>query len=174
MNGNKLVHNYHAYAYGADFMLYEILLNECCSQGIIVREKPLIANKGRQKGNMIAIKKDIPSTVEKACILAEELGHFHTTTGTILDETILTNKKQELYARAWAYKKLIPLTKFITAHKNGITSRHDLADFFHVTEDFLEEAITYYFSKHGLSKKIGDYEVFFNPLQVKEIKGGIK
>ncbi len=37
------------------------------------------------KGNRIAIKQDLPTQKEKACVLAEELGHFYTSTGNILE-----------------------------------------------------------------------------------------
>ena len=57
---------------------YEALLDEACDIGLIVKEKPLQYNNGRIKGNRIAIRQDINTTTEKACVLAEELGHHHT------------------------------------------------------------------------------------------------
>ncbi len=56
-------------------MTYDELLEEASNYELIVKEKPLQGNKGRIKGNIIAIKKDIPTTKEKACVLAEELAH---------------------------------------------------------------------------------------------------
>lgn len=50
--------------------------------------------------NNIAIKKSL-NQAEKACILAEELGHYYTTTGNILDQTNISNRKQERRARLW-------------------------------------------------------------------------
>ena len=67
---------------------YEALLDEACDIGLIVKEKPLQYNNGRIKGNRIAIRQDINTTTEKACVLAEELGHHHTSVGNILDMDI--------------------------------------------------------------------------------------
>lgn len=63
-------------------MNYEELLIEADSNNLITKEKDLLANKGRIKGNRIAIKKNLMQK-EKACVLAEELGHFYTTAGDI-------------------------------------------------------------------------------------------
>ena len=58
---------------------YEALLDEANSKGLIVKEKPLQSSDGRIKGNRIAIRKDLKTSTEKACVLAEELGHYETT-----------------------------------------------------------------------------------------------
>ena len=63
---------------------YEALLDEACDIGLIVKEKPLQYNNGRIKGNRIAIRQDINTTTEKACVLAEELGHHHTSVPRII------------------------------------------------------------------------------------------
>lgn len=39
------------------------------------KKKPLVENDGLIVGNRIAIRRNIPS-INKACILAEELGHY--------------------------------------------------------------------------------------------------
>lgn len=74
-------------------------------------------------------------------MLAEEVGHYHTTTGDILDLTSIENRKQELRARSWAYERLIPISKIIEAHKLHIVNRYELADFLNVTEEFLDAAL---------------------------------
>lgn len=55
-------------------------------------------NKGLYADNIIWINKYLPTSVEKACILAEELGHHYTTAGDILDQNDIENCKQELKA----------------------------------------------------------------------------
>ena len=50
-------------------MNYEELLIEADSNNLITKEKPLLANAGRIKGNRIAIKQDLPTQKEKACVL---------------------------------------------------------------------------------------------------------
>ena len=39
--------------------------------------------------------------MEKASVLAEELGHYYTTVGNILDQEDAGNRKQEHKARTW-------------------------------------------------------------------------
>ena len=77
-----------------DIMNYEDLLNEYADEDLIIKEKPLQSSNGRIYNNRIAIRKDIP-TVDKTCTLAEELGHYFTTTGDIIDQTDVSNRKQE-------------------------------------------------------------------------------
>ena len=116
-------------------MTYDNLLIEAETNGLIVKEKPLKAYRGRIKGNKIAIKQDL-NTKEKTCVLAEELGHHYTSVGNILDQSKVENRKQERKARAWAYNLLIPLNAFVDAYKAGVTNRYELAEFLEVPEEF--------------------------------------
>lgn len=121
-----------------------------------------------QKAGVILVNKNIPTTIEKTCILAEELGHYYTSSGDITDQTDIRNRKQERRARAWAYEKLVPLSAFVDAHKMGIRNRHELAEHLDVIEDFLEQAIIYYKEKYGLFTIVGKYTICFEPLGVLE------
>lgn len=125
-------------------MLYEVLLNEAYEEGLIVKEKPLQYNDGRIKGNRIAIRETIETTTAKACILAEELGHYHTTVGDILDQNNANNRKQEYVARKWAYERLVPEENIRQAIADGYTDIWDLAEHLNVDEAFLKEALQYY------------------------------
>jgi len=147
---------------------YDNLLIEAETNGLIVKEKPLKAYRGRIKGNKIAIKQDL-NTKEKTCVLAEELGHHYTSVGNILDQSKVENRKQERKARAWAYNLLIPLNAFVDAYKAGVTNRYELAEFLEVSEEFLQEAIDYYSSKYGICVKLDKHIIYFNPLGVMEI-----
>lgn len=85
-------------------MHYEKLLKEIERHKIETYEKPMPQKlKGLYYDNVVLINQNIAST-EKTCILAEELGHYHTTTGDILNQNRLSNRKQEKLARTWAYK----------------------------------------------------------------------
>lgn len=148
-------------------MTYEDLLKEAELNGLIVKEKPLRAYKGRIKGNRIAIKKDLSDT-EKRCVLIEELGHYYTTVGDILDQSRIENKKQERRARAWAYDRLIGITGLINAYKHGCRNRYEIAEYLNVSEEFLEDAIKYYHGKYGLYYEVDNYIVYFNPLGIVE------
>ena len=122
--------------------------------------------KGLYADNVIWINKFIPTNSEKACVLAEELGHHHTSIGDILDQSKLLNKKQEKRARNWAYKRLVPLSRIIDAYRAGVRNRYELADFLGVTEIFLEEALERYKEEFGLYKTIEEHTIYFDPLGV--------
>ena len=150
-------------------MNYETLLFEADTQGLIVKEKNLKYNNGRIKGNRIAIRKDISSTTEKACVLAEELGHHYTTVGNILDQSDASNRKQERRARLWAYKRAFDLVDLVSAYKYGCRNRYELAEYLEVTEQFLQDALDTYKEKYGLCTKVDKYVDFFEPLGILEV-----
>ena len=89
-------------------MNYDFLIDVAWQEGLSVKEKPFRTYDGRIKDKSIYIRKDMTPT-EKACVLAEELGHHYTTVGNILDQSDVGNRKQELKARLWAYDKHIGL-----------------------------------------------------------------
>lgn len=150
---------------------YENLLQLAHSENLITKEKPLKANKGRIKNNRIAIKENMSQT-EKACVLAEELGHYYTSTGDILDQSDISNQKQEHKARVWAYQKLITFDNLITAFERGCRNRYEVADYLNVTEEFLIESVTVFSQKHGVAYKYKGYTLIFNDglSIIKEIK----
>ena len=151
-------------------MLYDSLLREAEHHGVYIYEKPMTPTvKGLYADNIIWINRSVPTVVEKACILAEELGHYHTSTGHIIDLTDIRNRKQELRARDWAYNRLVPLSKIVQAHHSGITSRYELAEFLGVTEEFLQAAIDRYREKYGTYTIVDGHIIYFNPLAVAEM-----
>ena len=97
---------------------YEELLDEAYNNNLIVKEKSLEYYDGRIKGNKIAIRKTIETSAQKACVLAEELGHHYTSAGDILDLNNPSNARQENIARLWAYDKLVGFDGIIRAYKN--------------------------------------------------------
>lgn len=132
-------------------MTYKSLSKEAYQQGVDIYEKPMTSRiKGLYSDNVIWINKFIPTTSEKACILAEELGHYYTSVGNILDQDDINNRKQERRARGWAYERLIPWKKIVHAYHNGARSNYELAEELDVSERFLESALHYYREKYGL------------------------
>ena len=143
--------------------VYEELLEEVDDNGLIVREKPLSSSNGRIYKNRIAISKKLRTTTEKACVLSEELGHHYTSVGCILDQADSQNRKQERQARLWAYNKQIGLRGLIRAYEHGCRSRHEIAEFLEVTEEFLQNAIDCYRDKYGICASVDDYYIMFIP-----------
>lgn len=143
-------------------MTYEELLFHSDNEGITVKEKNIWGSNGRIKGKRIAIRSALPNT-EKSCVLAEELGHYYTTVGNILDQSNDGNRKQELRARLWAYNCQIGLQGIIRTFEHGCRNIHEMADYLDVTEDFLQEAIATYRSKYGVCTEFDNYIVFFEP-----------
>lgn len=149
-------------------MTYDELLREADSNNLITKEKDLRSSKGRIKGNRIAIKRGM-SSIEKACVLAEELGHHHTTTGNILDQSQTANRKQEYRARLVAYNKMIGLNGIINAYKRNCQNRYDMATYLGVSEEFLIEALEAYKAKYGTYTTLDNYMIYFEPLGVLEL-----
>lgn len=113
-------------------------------------------------GNRIAINDKLTET-EKKCVMAEELGHYYTGYGDILDQSTVTGRKQELHGRIYAYNKLVGLMGIVNAYKNHCTSISESAEFLDVTEEFLNDALNHYKSKYGKHTVIDSYIIFFEP-----------
>lgn len=143
-------------------MEYEALLKEYDATELIIKEKDLQGSNGRIRGNRIAIKKDI-SLRQKACVLAEELGHYHTTVGDILDQTDVSNRKQERTARLWAYNKQIGLSGLVHCFEARCQNIHEMADHLGVTEAFLQDALECYRQKYGICTSYQQYTIYFEP-----------
>lgn len=144
---------------------YEELLYEANSENIDVIDYSFTSRKikGLYCNGTIAIRKNIETTVEKACVLAEEIGHYHTASGDIIDQSDIINRKSELKGRMWAYNHQIGLSGIIAAYKHGCRTVHDTAEHLNVTEDFLLEALERYRSKYGICTKMDNYVIYFEP-----------
>lgn len=125
-----------------------------------------ISIKGLYSNGSIAINSRIETSIEKNCVLAEELGHHYTSSGNILDMDIVGNKKQERAARLWAYNDMITIEKLISAKEAGCSNRYEIAEHLSVTEAFLQEAIDCYHSKYGLGFQRDDYIILFEPFNI--------
>ncbi|WP_334291565.1 ImmA/IrrE family metallo-endopeptidase [Lacrimispora indolis] len=147
------------------YLNYESLLEEADSHGIIIKERPLIANDGRIRGTQILIRQDM-TDCQKACVLAEELGHYHTTTGDILDQSDVSNQKQERTARLWAYNKMITLERLVAAKEAGCRNGYEIAEHLNVTEEFLQEALQCYQAKYGKGLQKDNYLILFEPFNI--------
>ncbi len=118
--------------------------------------------KGLYVDDCIAIEKSL-SLTEKACILAEEIGHYLVSSGDILDQSKTENRKQELKARCWAYDKQIGLIGIIDAYNAGCHNLFEMAEHLGITEEFLSDALAYYRNKYGEYTMIDSYIIYFEP-----------
>lgn len=149
---------------GSDTMtIYEELLEEANNSGLIVREKALSSSDGLIYRNRIAISNNLETSAEKACVLAEELGHNFTSIGNILDMKDTWNRKQEQQARLYGYNRMIGLRGIISAFNAGCQNRYEIAEHLHVTETYLQEAIDCYKGKYGEYTTLDNYVIYFIP-----------
>lgn len=144
---------------------YEELVNSVESQDILIVDYDFSNTrfKALYCDGVIALDKYIENNNERKCILAEEIGHFYTTSGNILDQTNASNRKQELRARLWAYDRLVGLSGIVKAFKHGCESLAETAEYLNVTEEFLSDALKEYENKYGTSVVYGEYEISFTP-----------
>ncbi len=146
-------------------MTYENLLEEAQSENISVMENaPFQSNSdGLINGDVIGLNRKIRSSRKRACILAEELGHYHTTVGDIICQSSASDRKQERRARAWAYEKMVGLMGIIKSYMHGCSTLYEMSEYLEVTEEFLAEALAYYKGKYGICTTIDNYVVYFEP-----------
>lgn len=147
-------------------MNYEQLLTATDQEGLLVKEQPLTEHDGLIRGSHIAIRKDIETQAEKSCVLAEEIGHYRTSSGNILDQNKEESRKQEYRARLYGYNLKIGLTGLISAYEAGCGNLCEMAEYLDATEEYLKEAIDCYKSKYGLCTSIDNYIIYFEPLAV--------
>ena len=151
-------------------MNYEELLDTADQLDLAVKEQPLTVHDGLIRGRRIAIRKSIETQAEKSCVLAEELGHYFTSFGNILNMDETQNRKQELRARLSGYDMQIGLIGIIECYKHHCRSLYEMAEYLQVTEEYLQEALECYSRKYGETLITTDnYAIRFVPsLQVME------
>ena len=145
--------------------IYEEMQDRAYNAGIDVveysfRNKTI---KGLYCDGTAAISNDIDTNAERACILAEEMGHHYTSAGNIIDQTDEQNRKQEFRARMWAYNEMVGLIGIIDAYKNGCRNSYEVAEYLEVTEDFLNDALNTYKDKYGVYTIVDNYAIYFIP-----------
>lgn len=118
--------------------------------------------------NIIFLNKRLNS-IEKHCVLAEEIGHHETTYGNITDLDEVRSRKLEIVARRWGYEKLVPLDKLIECHENEHWLTDDICFYLDITPKYLQEALNYYTQKYGISKNHNGYSISFDSLNIKKL-----
>ncbi|SDW08144.1 Domain of uncharacterised function (DUF955) [Listeria ivanovii subsp. londoniensis] len=141
-------------------LLYEKLVAKYQDEVTIREEKMPYKLPGLYLNGVILINKN-QSSIEKGCILAEELMHYKYTVGNITKQETIMDKKQELFARRKGYEAMVPLEDIITCFYLGLREYFEVADFLEVTEEFLRNTVTHYAEKYGPMYDCGEYLINF-------------
>ena len=140
---------------------YEKLLHDASMIGLEVKEIQFESDaKGLCKGQKIGIRKDL-SDAEKACVLAEEIGHYYTTVGNILNQKNTENRKQEIKARKWAVDKILTIEDVFEATEHPCNNLYEVAEYLGVTEEFLLEALEIFKKRYGHSYTYNGKTIIF-------------
>ncbi|WP_426429120.1 ImmA/IrrE family metallo-endopeptidase [Staphylococcus equorum] len=116
---------------------------------------------------IVAIDKNLTSN-SKLEVLCEEIAHSRITYGNILNQEDLFFRKFEIKARRLGNELAMSLSDIIDAFKNGVKNIFEMANFLEVSEKHVNECLTHYKQKYGLSKKYGEFLIQFEPLRVFE------
>ena len=144
---------------------YEYMLQCAADRGLYVIEYiPLTSGAAALVyDNVICLSKRLTSYTEKACILAEEIAHHDTNVGDILDQTDVSNRKQEQRARRKVHDSLIGLEGLIRCFQAGDRNLYEMAERLEVTEELLAEALESYRMQYGEGKQVGNFWISFEP-----------
>ena len=148
---------------------YDELVNKYKDLNIIETDMLPSFQSGMYFNNKIYINSNRSEAV-KLETLAEELAHHKLTYGNITDPTQFNSRKFEGYARRYAMEYMISLKGIIDAFKYGCHNLYEMANFFEVSEGYVQDCIAHYKRKYGLSTLCGDYLIQFEPLRVFEYK----
>lgn len=103
-------------------------------------------------------------------VLAEEIGHYETTVGDIIDLTNIQNKKLEIIARRWGYKKIVTLDDLIECYEKYITTVEEICAHLEIVPEFLKECLVHYRQQYGQDVFYEDYLIILDPLDIKRKK----
>ena len=116
---------------GSDNMTkYEEILDQAHNNNVPVYENYNFSNriKGLYCDGSIALNQNLATSTEKACVLAEELGHHYTATRDIIDQSTVENRKQEMRGRLVAYNKMVGLRGLVEAYNHHCRNLEDTAE----------------------------------------------
>lgn len=99
-------------------------------------------------------------------MLAEEIGHYRTSSGNILDQNKVESRKQEYRARLYGYNLKIGLVGLIRAYEAGCGNLYEMAEYLDTTEEYLKEAMQCYHAKYGVYTVVDNYVIYFEPFAV--------
>lgn len=105
--------------------------------------------------------------------LAEEIGHHETSYGDILSvynkQYNVDSARQELRARRFGHKLILPLEKLIECYKKGLWGDiYEMCLHLEIDRVHFNEAIEDYKAKFGLYVRYSGYLIQFEPLKIEK------
>ncbi len=98
--------------------------------------------------NFIAIDKSVRyGSAEEKVKLAHEIGHCASNGFYSVGVHLKDREENEKKADSWAIENLVPLSELEKAIKNGQEDILELAEYFGVTESFMQKTLQYYSEK---------------------------
>lgn len=110
------------------------------------------------------------SYYDQVGLLAEEVGHYMTSTGNIVDYTKVDNIRQELRARRKGAQLIIPLERLIACYFDSLQTEYDICLMLEVTPEYFREVIKDYQKQFGSYIEYDGYHIEFEPIYIKELK----
>lgn len=145
---------------------YELLISRYPFLNIKEERQMPVGLSGLYLDNQIFINKNLPA-YEKTGVLGEELGHYETTYGDIVDLNTIQKKKLEEIARRWGYETVLSFERLIECFESGHRTIEEVCLHLEITPLYLQHGLEYYKAKYGLSKIHNNYEIYFEPLNLK-------
>jgi hypothetical protein len=109
---------------------------------------------------------------QKAMVVAEELGHYHTDAGDSLLAIDHNVGRAEERAMRWAVARLIPFDKLVAALLQHPANEYELAEMLEVTEALLQKAMQIWQAKYEFFYECDEYVLVFMPLGYYIVKTG--
>ena len=165
---------YTLYTEGHPMLEYEAMESAAMDEGIDIDYRELKATKGLllEDGTMRVIQiSPKVSYAERACLIAEELGHHFTSAGnTVIRPDPIRLSRSEERAFRYAVRTLLPFDRLVDALAKAPRMPYELAEDLQVTEDFLRRALAFWEQTYGLIYECDEYVILFCPLGVYDLR----
>lgn len=103
---------------------------------------------GLTYGSEIFINKNKPAVTQYE-VMFEEIAHYETGCGNIVNQRTRDERQQEQHARSLAFEHAVPLDGLIYCSTHDLWSVDEMVDYFNVSAEFLLKALDNYTIKKG-------------------------
>jgi Domain of unknown function (DUF955). len=108
-------------------------------------------------------------TDELAGTIGEEIGHYLTGVGDIIDQKTVEEKRQEKKARDVGVQLVVTLEDIIDCYKQGLVERWECAEYLGITLKTLNHAISVYAQKKNGKYRYSHYSIKFHDSGIVEV-----